>query len=59
MNVFLFLIIVALVLGLIGAVAAGLTWLLAVGCAVFAADLVYGWLLLRGRVRPPGRRGLR
>jgi hypothetical protein len=59
MSVFLFLIIVAIVLGLIGAVAAGLVWLLAIGCVVLAADLVYGWLLLRGRVRAPGRRGVR
>jgi hypothetical protein len=58
MNVFLSLIIVAIVLGLIGAVAGGLVWLLAVGCLVFLADLVYGWLLMRGRIRA-GRRPVR
>jgi hypothetical protein len=55
MNVFLFLIIVAFVLGLIGAVAEGLAWVLAIGCLVFAADLVYGWFLLRGRSGRPLR----
>jgi hypothetical protein len=58
-NIFLFLIIVAIVLGLIGAVAGGLAWVLALGCAVFVADLAYGWLLLRGRARSAGRRRLR
>jgi hypothetical protein len=58
-NVFLFLIIVAMVLGLIGAVAEGLAWVLALGCAVFVADLAYGWLLMRGRVRGPGHRSVR
>ena len=55
MNVFLFLIIVAMVLGLIGAVVDGLAWVLAIGCLVFVLDLVYGWLLLRahtGHRRP-------
>jgi hypothetical protein len=49
MNVFLSMIIVAMVLGLIGAAADGLSWVLAIGCVVFVADLAYGWLLLRGR----------
>lgn len=51
MSLFLFLVIVAFVLGLIGAVADGLAWVLALGCVVFAADLVFGFLLLRGRAR--------
>jgi ABC-type iron transport system FetAB permease component len=58
MNVFLILIIVAFVLGLIGAVADGLGWVLAVGCLVFLADLGYGWRLLRGRAGS-GRRPVR
>jgi hypothetical protein len=51
MTVFLLLIIVAIVLGLIGAVAGGLGWLLAIGVIVFVADLVYGFYRLRRRPR--------
>ncbi|UXY32932.1 hypothetical protein [Streptomyces sp. HUAS TT20] len=40
MALFLFLILVAIVLGLIGAVAEGLTYLLIIGIVVFVADLV-------------------
>lgn len=58
MNVFLLLIIVAFVLGLIGA-AGGFSWLLALGCLVFVADLAFGWLMARGRMRPRGRRPVR
>ncbi|MCF3134149.1 hypothetical protein [Streptomyces olivochromogenes] len=39
MALFLCLIIVAIVLGLIGAVAQGLTYLLIIGIVVFVADL--------------------
>lgn len=49
MTLFLLLIIVAIVLGLIGAVAGGLGFLLIIGILVFAADLLYGYRLLRGR----------
>jgi uncharacterized membrane protein YgdD (TMEM256/DUF423 family) len=49
MTLFLMLIIVAMVLGLIGAVAGGLGWLLVIGILVFAGDLLYGYRLLRGR----------
>jgi hypothetical protein len=52
MSLFLLLIIVAIVLGLIGAVASGLGWLLAIGCVVFVADLAYGVWRLRHRPRP-------
>ena len=52
MTVFLLLIIVALVLGLIGAVASGLGYLVVVAAVVFAADLVLGFVRLRRRSRP-------
>ncbi|MEU9476152.1 hypothetical protein [Streptomyces sp. NPDC048191] len=39
MALFLFLILVAVVLGLIGTVAEGLTYLLFIGIVVFVADL--------------------
>jgi hypothetical protein len=52
MSLFLVLIIVALVLGLIGAVAGGLGYLIVIAAVVFAADLVYGFLRLRRRQRP-------
>ncbi|MDX6355831.1 MAG: hypothetical protein QOF98_2734 [Streptomyces sp.] len=51
MTVFLLLIIVAIVLGLIGAVAGGLGWLLAIGVIVFVADLGYGFYKLRHKPR--------
>ncbi|MEV0692489.1 hypothetical protein [Streptomyces sp. NPDC050388] len=40
MALFLFLILVAIVLGIIGAVAEGLFYLLIIGIVVFVADLV-------------------
>ncbi|GGW67127.1 hypothetical protein GCM10010503_50300 [Streptomyces lucensis JCM 4490] len=40
MALFLFLIIVAIVLGLIGATVEGLFWLLVIGAVVLLADLV-------------------
>ncbi|WP_406321741.1 hypothetical protein [Streptomyces sp. NBC_01637] len=40
MALFLFLILVAIVLGIIGTVAEGLTYLLIIGIVVFVADLV-------------------
>jgi hypothetical protein len=49
MSLFLFLIIAAVVLGLIGAVAGGLGFLLAIGIALFAADLGYGYWRVRHR----------
>jgi hypothetical protein len=51
MSVFLLLIIVAIVLGLIGAVAGGLGWLLAIGVIIFVADLAYGFYRLRHKPR--------
>lgn len=52
MTLFLLLVLVAVVLGLIGAVAHGLAWLLAIGVVVFVLDLAYGWLRMRSRRRP-------
>ncbi|WP_328911736.1 MULTISPECIES: hypothetical protein [unclassified Streptomyces] len=49
MTLFLSLVIVAIVLGLVGAVASGLGYLLVLGIVVFAADLLYGYRLMRGR----------
>ncbi|MFK8911313.1 hypothetical protein [Streptomyces sp. YS-3] len=52
MAMFLFLILVAVVLGLIGAVADGLGYLLAIGVVVLVADVVFfamRWSRRRGR----------
>ncbi|MEC4015481.1 hypothetical protein [Streptomyces sp. H27-D2] len=55
MILILFLVIVALVLGIIGAVAKGLFYLLVIGVIVLVADLVYAAL----RWRRTGRRPIR
>ncbi|MEU4077220.1 DUF2207 domain-containing protein [Streptomyces venezuelae] len=55
MTLFLILVIVAIVLGIIGAVAEGLLYLLIIGIAVFVAALAY----LAMHVRRGGRRTLR
>ncbi|MFF3755355.1 hypothetical protein ACFYYH_33760 [Streptomyces sp. NPDC002018] len=54
MTLFLLLVIAAIVLGIIGAVAEGLLYLLVIGVVVFAAALVYLGMHLRrsGRRRP-------
>lgn len=52
---FLLLIIVAIILGIIGAVAEGLLYLLVIGVVVLVADLVYGAV----RFRRGGRRTAR
>ncbi|WP_432032439.1 hypothetical protein [Streptomyces antibioticus] len=51
---FLLLLLVAFVLGIIGAAAEGLGWLLAVGIALFVADVVLAVTVwsLRARRRP-------
>lgn len=49
MTLFLSPVIVAVVLGPVGAVASGLGCLLLLGIVVFAADLLYGYWLTRGR----------
>jgi hypothetical protein len=53
---FLLLVIVAIVLGIVGAVAKGLGYLLIIGIAVFLGALVLGALRMRRR---PGRRPAR
>jgi hypothetical protein len=51
---FLFLVIVAMVLGIIGAVAEGLFFLLIIGIAVFVVGLIYlGMRWRRSGRRPP------
>jgi hypothetical protein len=52
---FLFFVLVAVVLGLVGAVAHGLGYLLAVGVGVLVVDLVYLGFHLRGGRRRPTR----
>ncbi|WRZ95331.1 hypothetical protein OHB54_43725 [Streptomyces sp. NBC_01007] len=52
MSLFLFLILVALVLGIIGFAAHGLFYLLIIGCFVLLADLAYAGM----RFRRGGRR---
>ncbi|MEU4167034.1 hypothetical protein AB0F46_09125 [Streptomyces sp. NPDC026665] len=47
MSLFLFLILVAIVLGLVGVAAHGLFYLLIIGVAVLVADLVYAGMRLR------------
>ncbi|MFI9155884.1 hypothetical protein [Streptomyces sp. NPDC053367] len=51
----LFLILVAVVLGLVGAVADGLAYLLAIGTVVFVVALVLAVALLRRTGRRPVR----
>lgn len=57
MALFLLLVIVAMVLGLIGAVVHGLLFLLFIGIALFVVDLVY--LARHWQGRRPGRRPVR
>ena len=52
LALFLFLVIVAIVLGIVGAVAKGLLYLLFIGIAVFLGALVLGALRMRRR---PGK----
>ncbi|MCY0939366.1 hypothetical protein [Streptomyces sp. H34-S4] len=47
MRLFLLLIIVAIILGIIGATTKGLFYLLIIGILVLAADLVYGAVRFR------------
>jgi hypothetical protein len=56
LALFLFLVIVAIVLGIVGAVAKGLLYLLFIGIAVFLAALILGALRMRRRAgKPPAR----
>ncbi|MEU3981574.1 hypothetical protein AB0F77_15945 [Streptomyces sp. NPDC026672] len=58
MALFLFLILVAIVLGIIGVAAEGLTYLLIIGIVVFVADLLLFGVRMR-RSRGSHRRSLR
>ncbi|MFG2953883.1 hypothetical protein ACGF5O_09150 [Streptomyces sp. NPDC048291] len=51
MSLFLFLILVALVLGLVGFAVHGLFYLLVIGAVVLLADLVYAAVRLRRGAR--------
>ncbi|WP_405725485.1 hypothetical protein OG607_21015 [Streptomyces sp. NBC_01537] len=55
MALFLLLLLVAVALGIVGAVAKGLLYLLVIGVVVFAAALVLGGVRLRRSGRSPGR----
>lgn len=48
MPVLVILIILALLLGVVGAVIEGLLWILLIGIALGAAAVGYGWLKVRG-----------
>ncbi|MET9430823.1 MULTISPECIES: hypothetical protein [unclassified Streptomyces] len=54
MALFLFLILIAIILGLIGVVVEGLMWLLIIGIVVLVVDVIFfavRWSR-RGRTRP-------
>ncbi|QIQ00897.1 hypothetical protein [Streptomyces liangshanensis] len=53
LSLFLFLLLVAVVLGIIGVAASGLTILLVIGIVVFVADLAFAG----ARLRRSGRYG--
>lgn len=55
MSLFLLLIVVAIILGIIGAVAEGLLYLLIIGIIVLVADLVYAAVRFRRGGRRPTR----
>ncbi len=55
MALFLLVVIVAIALGIIGAVAKGLLVLLIIGIVILVADLVFVGAHLRGRRRKPSR----
>jgi hypothetical protein len=49
MALFLFIIIVAIALGILGVVLKGLFWLLIIGIVIFLANLVFGGIRLGRR----------
>ena len=49
MALFLFIIIVAIALGILGVVLKGLVWLLIIGIVLFLANLVFGGMRLGKR----------
>ena len=55
MALFLLLILIAVALGIIGAVVKGLIWLLIIGVVVFLGAFIFGGARMRGRMRRPSR----
>ena len=55
LALFLFLVIVAMVLGILGVVVKGLLYLLIIGIVVFLGALVLGALRMRRRGKSPAR----
>ncbi len=55
MVLFFLLIIVAIALGIVGAVTNGLLYLLIIGIVVLIADLIYAATRLRNAGQPPSR----
>ena len=51
MALFLFIIIVAIALGILGVVLHGLFWLLIIGIVIFLANLIFGGVRLGRRRR--------
>jgi hypothetical protein len=49
MALFLFIIIIAIALGILGVVLKGLFWLLIIGIVIFLANLVFGGIRLGKR----------
>ncbi|HEX4257707.1 MAG TPA: hypothetical protein VH089_21615 [Streptosporangiaceae bacterium] len=49
MALFLFIIIIAIALGIVGIVIKGLIWLLIIGIVIFLANLVFGGIRLGKR----------
>jgi hypothetical protein len=49
MALFLFIIIIAIALGILGVVLKGLFWLLIIGIVIFLANLVFGGIRLGRR----------
>jgi hypothetical protein len=55
MALFLLIVLIAVILGIIGAVVDGLIWLLIIGIVIFLLDLLVGGARLRGGRGPRGR----
>jgi hypothetical protein len=55
MALFLFIVIVAIALGIVGVMVKGLLYLLIIGVVLFLADLVLGGILLGRRRSRPAR----
>ncbi|MFJ6776548.1 hypothetical protein ACIQOV_37275 [Kitasatospora sp. NPDC091257] len=49
MALFLFIVLIAVVFGFVGALVKGLLWLLVIGIVLFLAALVFGGMRLGGR----------